>query len=395
MKGPFKVKANLFEKANVLGGVYCQLAMKVKPSKISEIIDEISKKANPCRILFDGENYIYTSKPCPTFKIPNNFPTFHDLTSYVADNFTLPFNQRLGSICYNDDYIVLNGSHAACDGGYLKLICHYLAGYDVPKDPNYAIHESLADAFASDFKKVQGNYRQDSTEIRSSHLTNSKENLYYYPFSFNIEETNFYKEGKSRSMTEKLINSILLTAFAYNHKFSVPKIMCAFDGRRALKNYDWRHANIDGNVTLTANGITLDSTIGDMENEFRKDIKRAIKENDVLRVMKDYTEGVYNGPNYSTCSLSNIGVLKTGGDIIDACINTSVSSEPMPPGAILLISQCLNDTLFRGRFCVCPCVMSKADSIKFGQSIEHCLKTMTSDMTIKETIKQINDKFLF
>ena len=395
MIGLKKIKANQMERMQLGIGCYCQLALKVKPDKISEIINEISKKAMPCRNLFDGENYVYTSKPCPVFRIPDNFPSYNELTTYVANNYTIPEVQRLGCICYNNNYVVLNGNHSSCDGGYFKLLARYLTGQKVPKDLNYAIHESFVDSMSELFKKYDGDYYMDSTPIRSRNCETPYANSFYVPVNLPLDNITNYQDGKSKGMTETLMSSILLGVFSHNHKFSDPKIMCAIDARRELPNPDWRNCNIDANVTIHAKGITQKSTINELKKAFRKDLNRAIKEHDAILCLKNIANGTIKGPIYPTVSLSNIGPIYSGGDILDLCINTSVYKPAVAPGSMTLISQCVDDKVLRSRLYVSPVIMSQTEATKLGLSIKYALKYITDDMTIDESLNQINDKFDF
>ena len=122
MIGSKSLEINPFEKMQLQVGGYCQLAIKVPPFKVSDYINEISKKAIGCRVYYDGEKFRYTPSKCRVFRIPDNFPTLNETIIYSSDNFTVPITERLASICYNNDTIVLNSSHSASDGGYLKNI---------------------------------------------------------------------------------------------------------------------------------------------------------------------------------------------------------------------------------------------------------------------------------
>ena len=122
MLGPKIVPANIFEKVQLSIRCYCQLVLKVKPTKVSEIINEISQKAVGCRTLYDGQNYVYKSTQCPIFQIPDNFPSLEAIHTYVAKYHTVPESERLASICYNRDTVVLNSNHSSMDGGYMKLL---------------------------------------------------------------------------------------------------------------------------------------------------------------------------------------------------------------------------------------------------------------------------------
>ena len=52
--------------------------LKVKPSKVNEIVHEIANKAIGCRTLFDANNYVHTPFQCPKFRIPDGFPSLEE-----------------------------------------------------------------------------------------------------------------------------------------------------------------------------------------------------------------------------------------------------------------------------------------------------------------------------
>ena len=74
MFGPSSLKTNIIESIHLMGGCSLQLALKVTPSKVSEIVAEISKKAVGCRTKVVNDMYMYTNDECPIFRIPDNFP---------------------------------------------------------------------------------------------------------------------------------------------------------------------------------------------------------------------------------------------------------------------------------------------------------------------------------
>ena len=245
------------------------------------------------------------------------------------------------------------------------------------------------------FKKYEGNYYIDSTPIRSRNCQTPYSNSFYIPINLTHEKITNYKDGKSKGMTETLLSSILLGVFSHNRKFSDPKIMCAVDTRRELPNPDWRHCNIDANVTLHPKGITPKATFGELKQTLRKDLNRAVQEHDAIRLLKDIANGTINGPNYGTVSLSNIGPLYSGGDILDLCINTSVYKPAAPPGSMTLNAQSVDDKVLRSRLYVSPVLMSETEATRLGLSIKYALKYIRDGMTIEESLNQINNKFDF
>ena len=397
MIGSKTLAVNPFEKASLLAGVYLQLTLKVKPNQVNEIVNEISKKAVGCRTLFDGEKYVYTPEKCPIFKIPDNFPNLEETHLYVSKHHTIPESQRLASICYNHDTVVLNTNHAASDGGYLKMLTNYLSGHETPKDPHYYLFESLNDIYAEKFKKVKlEDWDQSSTKVRSQHLKQDKVTAYYAPIEVPLNHTVNYINGRCKGMTDLLWSSMILSISAYNGEFTNAKICNATDGRREIENPDWRHVNVNSVVSLEAKNLTQFDTIGEMGRRLRRDLQRKLESSAVLSSLKGFAEGAsFASLDYPSICLSNIGILKTGNAITDANISVSVKYQSPEPGSLILHCNCVDDKVFRGRVYCSPCVMKEKDNYAVGAAISHCMTHFNNDMIIKDAIQELRSKFSF
>lgn len=190
MIGPKYLELNLFEKLQLQVGGYCQLAIKVTPTKVNEFIHEISKKAIGCRMYYDGYKFRYTPCKTPIFRIPDNFPTLNEAIIYSSDNFIVPLTERLASICYNNDTVVLNSSHSASDGSYLKNLLLYLEGKNPFNSPDPFVYESVYDTFYEMTKNIEGHSPRSSTKIFSKNidLCNFTSVAHYISFEIPIEK---------------------------------------------------------------------------------------------------------------------------------------------------------------------------------------------------------------
>ena len=93
---------------------------------------------------------------------------------YASDHYTIPSEQRLGCICYNNDTVILNSNHTSADGGYLKMLLDHLCGRKTPKDPYYRIYESIIDALSTEFQKVDGPISTHTTPVRNYKIPQSQ-----------------------------------------------------------------------------------------------------------------------------------------------------------------------------------------------------------------------------
>ena len=397
MIGPKSIKLNPVQKGELLGGVYLQLTLKVKENSVSDIVNQISKKVVGCRTFFDGENYVYTSNKCPTFEIPNNFPTFDKIHKFVSKNYTIPTSQRLASICYNNDTVVLNVHHASADGGYLKMLVNYLTGRDVPIDKNYHLFQTLDEIYGEKFKKYEfGEWDQSSTKVRSQHLPQSNSiPAYFGEIEIPLSQTVNFKNGKCKGMTDLLWSSMLLSISAYNGKFTNAKICNAADGRREIDHLDWSQVNVNSVLSLEAKDITENSTIGEMSSKIRESLNYKLKNHEVLCSLNGFAKGIYGSLDYPTCCLSNIGLFQTGGNIKDVYVSVSVTNTMPEPGSLILHCFSVDDRMFRGRLFCSTCIMTENDNNAIADGIKHCMTNFTNDVIIKDAIAELKRKYKF
>ncbi|KAH0795078.1 hypothetical protein GPJ56_001033 [Histomonas meleagridis] len=396
MIGPKKLKATSYEKLILGGGCYCQLALKVKPTKVNEIVHEIAKKAVGCRTLFDGQNYIYTPLECPVFRIPNNFPSLEEAQIYASTYYTVPLSQRLASICYNDDTVILHNIHSSCDGGYLKIILNYLIGGDVPPGPEPYIHESASVTFNEVIKSVNGHRDYNTTKVigtNPSIPTDPKVTAYYYPVNIDFSDMSTHSSGSLRGLTDLLWSSMILTVSASNGKFYDAKVENAVDTRRVISNPGWKHANENTVICVYANDLTEDSSISEMCDSLRKDFNKKITNKEVIKSIRDLMTGYSRSVDYATCGISNIGPLKTGGDIVDVTVGTSFVRRLPPPGGVYFHTISIDDKMFKGRMYSSPFTFSRNETRKLADAMRYCLTKVKKDMKIGDVVKDLQQMY--
>lgn len=386
MIGPKQIVANNFEVMQYMVGCYVQLSVKTNPTKVSEIVNEISKKAIGCRTKFDGKIYEYTDKPCPVFQIPDNFPHLENAHIYASKHHTIPASERLASICYNKDTVIYNCNHTSADGGYLKMLLDHLCGRPTPNDPFYRIHESVVDALADQFDKVDRPISTHTTPVRN--YKTPQDNVMA---QFNLIE--FPLEEKISNFTDKLLAATILTTSADNGFLGTMACHTAVDARRLLKNSDWRHVNIDGLVVSDA-GTDIHTdfskmTVGELQKRFKKDLINKINNGELLNVIKHVRDNTYVFPTYATVSMSNVGVIRTGGDIKDAMTTFSVTGGPYPPGNLQLSATTVDGKLFRGRLFTSPYVTSRSEAKSFARAIEYCIRYVHEEMSVKDAFMKL------
>ena len=387
-------KIALYEKLQAKSGCYTQLTLKVKHRHVKEIVGEIAEKAIGCRTKLCGDYYEFNNDNCPVFNIPDNFPHIDKAAKYAAKYHTVPESQSLASICYNEDTVILNSNNAVSDAGYMKLLTSYLSGYDVPKDRLDHIPSPPLDALSKQLKNIHGHVERGSMKIipRNLKFNNQNINAFNKFIEIPFDRINALRSGKSKDLSTRLMCAQILVASAFNRRFTEAKIMNIIDARRYLEKQDWSIANLQTSIQVNANDLSSNSSIFEMNELLKKDLKKKLDDGTVLKAFKDACE-CYNKPiNYPTCELSHIGSVKTGLDVKDCLISTSFK-PPVSPQMISLTSMSVNDELFRGRMFFAPRISNEKDAYKYTKAINYCITELNEELSIKEVIEDLKQRF--
>lgn len=385
MIGPTSVVPNPLEKIQLGTGAYVQLALKVKNNNVQDIVQEITKKAIGCRSLFDEENYVYTDKPCMTYQIPDTFPNLEEASKYVAKNNTIAESERLACVCYNKDTVIFNSSQVTADGSYMKMLLDHLCGRQTPKDPQSKLHVSMGDALFDRFSKHTNPINTMTTPIRNYRKPQEKEYGIYNLIEIPLKE-------KPHGLTDRLMVSATLSAAAYNKFLSNVACQVTVDARRYLENPDWRHCNFfsllvaDAHTNMATKYAKM--SIAELEQSLRKDLKEKLAKDEPLSTIGHIFRGTYPRPMTGIVNVCNLGIYKTGGDITDAMVTTSISKGPFPPGGLSISASTVNDVL-RARVYTSPYLTSFKEAEKFKKAVEYCIKELKAEMNVREAFNNI------
>lgn len=391
MIGPSVKGLNNFELGQIFSQCYTQLSMKVKPSMVKDVVNEIAKKAIGCRVYFDGKNYRHTDEKCKTFEIPDNFPHLEDAHLYVEKHHTVPMSDRLSCICYNKDTVILHGSHACADGPYLKMIVDHLSGRQTPADPMFKIHESVLDSFEKFYDSVSGPSKFYSTPVMHHDKPVAPGVSVYRLIEFPLEK-------HISGFTEHLMMSTLISCSVLNRKLTTFAIQSAVDSRRALAHPDWRNVNMNALTTVDAhideNSDFNKISISELKRKLRKDLDELLTNGEIFRIFKDNKYGTIKYPNYFTQSLSNMGNIKTSDVVTDAMISTSLQGQQAWfPGCVSFGTHSVDGKIFRGKMFTSPYILTNKEADAFANAVKFAINNITNDMSIKEAYDMVESVY--
>lgn len=403
-------KINGWEKTFFNGKAYIQFGLKFNNSNDLKIAIEKIKK---CTAGFyhstDGDN-MYRFKDDPiVYKLPNNITNLTDLCNYMYQNHTRPLDQTLASIGANNDSLVLNINHMACDGGYIKNLFEYLkTDKIIDKIPSII---PLDEVFKNEIKSYKGElppvppFDFDVTRVFPKH----KEDLHYtgttkmVDLQSNEKEFMTYKlNGRIKNLTDYYWANYILGLSAYNNKFDKAGIITCINTRQFLKKDSIDYANNFSQIRVRAPHITVDDTVGELMKQMRNDFNERVKRGEMwagLKAMKisHLNPAQTEKPNEKDigCSgdLSLIGTFDPENKFKDVWVNFHMSENELKHFTGYLSFSVIRNgvnTIY-GKFRTGTNYFSEKDAEIVGNSIQYGMKTIHPQMKIAEALDILKD----
>lgn len=392
MIGPSSSLLRPFDTVSVIHSVFTQLAIRVDPARVDELVKEISHKAMGCRTAIrNGYIVSETAEPL-TQRIPDTFSSLIDAATFVADNHTVPLEKRCAIVCYNKDTIVLNSNHITADGRYLQWINEYLLGNEICPDPLWRVPESPHETFKDEVEKAT---LFTDNKILTMNTTRYDPSLgaskaHFETFEIPVKSLRNYKNGKCSKMTELIFNSTIMPASAYNGKFSLASTMACVNLRDYLigEKASWKNTNTFCVKTVHSKGVTEESTLGEVGNGFRSYLNNIIKTREFINELKGNFNPSGPPPMTTGTEFSNVGELKIGGSIKDIHLGLALKFTPPYPGELQLTTYHVGDK-FVGRLRYPPAVFTKAEVEKLSRQTQFVLTQTSDDMKVKDVVDEL------
>ncbi|OHS97013.1 hypothetical protein TRFO_36845 [Tritrichomonas foetus] len=402
---------------NSSGGMV-QFAMRVKSSSfIPKIIDILDKNVLGFRLITKGDMIYSKSQHANIFAIPNN-QSLIESAQYMYENHTLPFEQTLGSIGFNNDTIVLNMSHQIADGKYFTFVLDYLTNYLSADENNSNALHFETDVLPMNMESIFSD-KIEKSNIKLPHLfvdkeithihqkttinnnpNDSKRSCQYVSFNFPTNRLRCFNKSKNtcHGLTDSLWSSFILSALAFNgmmEKEELTGCTTCVDMRQFLDNslINWSTCNMYSSVTVSAT-MNEKMLLHNFERLLRDDLKYKLNKGYQFAFLKTLTPPppgmVVPGIGLE---LSNIGPFFVKSPITDVFMKSSVGDSNGDPlfsfSSFTVVDKKENYNEFYANMRYKSSIFHTKDAEAVGLGTKFALLNLDPNMTIKEALDAI------
>ncbi|OHS96534.1 hypothetical protein TRFO_09927 [Tritrichomonas foetus] len=400
----------IYEKANYSSSRYMlQFGIEVENSnEIPRIIEICQKYVIPLRVRLEDKCYISANAKCSD---PLQLPKLSSADSLLNEYCDWTYDHSyqddvsLGTLAYNEKYIVLSLNHLCSDGGYFKWLLDLISTGErkslyVPKlpiRPDFYCEREVKEMSKSnhpinpnELTYVKSRYlisepkgemkfickKIDVNSYMNTHLNSSKKTI----------SENLYK-----NFTEKMWSCYILAASAFNRKIDNFGIITLVDLRNIVKPsmVDWGNCNYFSGVTNKAS-TNMNQTMKKLGEDLRKSFDERMKSRDYLSLFnlnlaEDHSTG-------NPIELSNIGQLNLRNGINDATIQIRFPAKTEPK-KLSMITYSINDTngrneiMMKMRYSPSHLHANEADILM--ESTKFAIEKITRDFTVQQAYEEI------
>ena len=306
---------------NIAVGLRC----KDKKS-VDLVVDKLAKSFCGFHTHIEGDEFVFKPRDVPVYKLPSNVTSLQDQIYYLENNFMKNPSQIMSSIAISDNSVVFSASHGLYDGTTVKDFINSLSdGKELPK---LKLPESIFDPFLKEIQSTKctiPNYFTDKDALRFTSSDNDFKSIpgnstvineILYDNEFQIYDK---KDKKLHGLTEASFSSLVLAVSALNGKFEKTGLLEVIGMRNnASKNLDLRQGQYIANIPISIKATT-DTTIREMMNLYRKDMKEKLANKATFQFMKGMKDGFPEGPiiNGAPIILSSIGNFTVHGPLTE------------------------------------------------------------------------------
>lgn len=393
--------ATKFEKFFINGQCNIQFAMKIKDqNKLEPIIDKLKKNVIGLQTKTDGE-YIYKhNDKIPAYDIPNNITNPRNSCLFMANHFTRPYDQALGSIGANKNTIVLNINHCCADGGYFLHIFENLKNnieinspktfISVEKALENEINTSTFDPiFSTVNPKITRIFTKDKSELKNDYWMKHYVKISHANKFFCYDK--FTKE--MHGLNDAVWASMILASSALKGQMKQTGLSTCINLRPFINDLSYEHCNMFSVVPVTPENILPETKISD----FMKNLRKVFKQNHDAGaqfgfIKKRQKVDVLPKPLDGTgLEHSSVGRFKLGGIFDDVWISLTMKATAAPGFVSYMIFSVedgqRNDFITQMRYP--PQKITDYDAKKIVESVHFCLENLNKDMTCGDALEKL------
>ncbi|KAK8866608.1 hypothetical protein M9Y10_009574 [Tritrichomonas musculus] len=376
-----------------------------RPDFIPTAVQRLKERILGLHLRCENGMIISTNNPIEVNDLPKECNTAGKATRWVIDNKMPNPTERLATISAGNSCIVMSMNHMIADGTLLLQTIHNIAHDFKPILPKLPIAPDIT--FEKDIKELMKSEKFKSTLYDSSKYTRlypkysenlqnqNSNNSKHHPvdtieYRVPISEMQCYNREKDNvhNLTEALLNSLLLSAVAYNGRWTGPLVAYScVNLRQYLTKEQIRNPGICchfSDVTVEADA-PLHATVGELTKQFKYTLKERIKQKECLVHIGDLAPQPKTGLQFE---LSNVGQVTWKSPVKNVYFQVGCGKFGRPMTMDLfchsMIVDSFNNVEMKLQFPTDQISWKEADLI--GRSVGFGLRSISDKMTIKEAI---------
>ena len=368
------------------------------PDFVPTAIERMKERVMGLHLKCIDNHVMRTKDPIVVNDIPRTCRTVGEATRWViAHNMPKP-EQRLATINAGESCVVMSMNHMIADGTLLLQLIHNIARDYKPVLPQLPIPADTT--FAEDIKRLSGKtfnskytllYPRNSDKIPKVRSVPAETIEYRVP----VNEMLCYNREKDRvhGLTEALLNSLLLSAVAYNGRWTGPLVsyLCV-----NLRQYLTKQQAMNPGICNHFSDITVEADapmnapVGELSRQFRAMMSKRIKEKECLKNIGDLGSLPTDGLQFE---LSNVGKVTWQRPVKGVYFQVGFGKFGRPMTIDLfchsMVQEAFNNLEMKLAFPTDLLAWDEADIL--GRSVGFGLRTISDKMTIKEAIRAFED----
>ena len=368
------------------------------PSFVPTAAERLKERVMGLHLKCIDNHVMKTNDPITIDEIPRSCKSVGEAARWViAHNMPKP-EKRLATINVGESCVVMSMNHMIADGTLLRQLIDNIARDYKPVLPDLPIPADVT--FAEDIKRLSGEPRYSGYTLIHPRNRDKIPKVRQVPvdtieYRVPVNEMVCYNRStdKVHGLTESLLNSLLLSAVAYNGKWTgkLASHLCV-NLRQYLTKEQVRNPGICNHFSdITVDGTgTLDTPVGEFSKQFRAAISKRIKEKECLKNIGGLTSIPTDGLQFE---LSNVGKVTWQRPVKGVYFQVGFGKAGRPNTIDVfchsMVQECFNNLEMKLAFPTDWMTWDEAHIL--GRSLSFGLRAISDKMTVREAVRALED----
>lgn len=386
-----------YERAPVESNVYVQLGFKLSDLSLKDhVVNTLKEKSIGLRMATDLVHVFPSENKFYPIELPDSLKDFDSASLYLYDTHTPNIGERLATLGYTDDMVMLSSSHMCSDGVYLKELSDCVFGRSKVTDRKLPISISPEDSFRNEIFACHGLTENKSTIIETKYrdyglLASVARHI---PFDINYEDLKCFNKEKKKAerINDYLWSAMVLSASAFNGEYKNFGIATCVNLRQFMDYHTMDQCDLFSKIYAIVKSHGTDETIDSVVTRFRNDFMDRIEYKELFRHIK-YFDNSKKQPPYLGLEVSNIGVIDLPDGFEDLFIGLQMT-QYYCTAEVCALSYTIKKkdrTIFRTRMRYPPSRCDDKQARIFTKSVEYFLLNIPLSAKIGEALKELID----